>query len=61
MTANELADELEKCIDDGSTDLVCVQEAATMLRKQQVEIEELKAKFQREFEYVEKLLTTQER
>ena len=61
MNANELADELEKCIDDGSTDLVCVQEAAIMLRKQQIEIEELKGKFQQEFEYVEKLLTSQER
>jgi hypothetical protein len=35
MNANELADELEKCIKDGSTDLVCVDKAATMLRQQQ--------------------------
>ena len=34
MNAYELADELQKCIDDGSTDLVCVQEAADMLRQQ---------------------------
>jgi glycine cleavage system regulatory protein len=61
MNANELADELEKCIDDGSTDLICVEQAANMLRQQQAEIEELKAKFQREFEYVEKLLTAQEK
>jgi hypothetical protein len=45
MNANELADELEKCIEDGSTDLVCVEQAATMLRQQQAEIEELKALF----------------
>jgi hypothetical protein len=45
MNANELADELEKCIENGSTDLVCVQEAATMLRQQQAEIEELKVLF----------------
>ena len=70
MNANELADELEKCIDDGSTDLVCVQEAATMLRQQQeqidklasivalreMEIKELKIKLQMEFEYAERLL-----
>ena len=41
MTENELADELEKCIKDGSTDLVCVQEAATMLRQQQALIKQL--------------------
>ena len=70
MNANELADELEKCIEDGSTDLVCVQEAATMLRQQQeqidklassvalreMEIKELKIKLQMEFEYAERLL-----
>jgi RecA/RadA recombinase len=42
MNANELADELKKCIKDGSTDLVCVDKAATMLRQQQAEIEALK-------------------
>ena len=35
MNANELADELDKCMEDGSTDLVCVEQAATMLRQQQ--------------------------
>ena len=42
MNANELADELYKCMEDGSTDLVCVEQAATMLRQQQAEIEALK-------------------
>jgi len=42
MNANELADELDKCMEDGSTDLVCVEKAATMLRQQQAEIEALK-------------------
>jgi len=42
MNANELADELNQCIKDGSTDLVCVEQAATMLRQQQVEIEALR-------------------
>jgi len=37
MNANELADELDKCMEDGSTDLVCVEQAATMLRQQQAE------------------------
>ena len=44
MNANELADELDKCMEDGSTDLVCVEQAATMLRQQQAEIEALKDK-----------------
>ena len=44
MNAYELADELKKCIKDGSTDLVCVEQAATMLRQQQAEIENLKLK-----------------
>ena len=42
MNANELADELEKCIKNESTDLVCVDEAAAMLRQQQAEIDKLK-------------------
>lgn len=45
MNAYELADELKACIDDGSTDLVCVCGAATMLRQQQAEIEALKSIF----------------
>ena len=47
MNANELADELNKCVKDGSTDLVCVEQAATMLRQQQAEIEVLTTQFVR--------------
>lgn len=43
MNINKLADLLDECIEDGSTDLVCVEQAATMLRQQQAEIEGLKA------------------
>jgi len=50
MNANELADELEKCIRDGSTDLVCVDQAATMLRQQQAEIEALNQRIERMIE-----------
>jgi len=42
MNSNELASELEKCIKDGSTDLVCVDQAATMLRQQHAELTQLK-------------------
>jgi hypothetical protein len=42
MNAYELADELKRCIDDGSTDLVCVCGAVNMLRQQADRIEELK-------------------
>ena len=59
MNANELADLLHECIKDGSTDLVCVEQAATMLRQQQAEIETLKAKLKSEFDYAEKLLKAQ--
>ena len=41
MNANELADELKKCIKDGSTDLVCVEQAAAMLRSQEKYINRL--------------------
>ena len=34
MNAYELADTLNECIDDGSTDLYCVCHAAKMLRQQ---------------------------
>lgn len=39
MNAYELADHLAECIDNGSTDLVCVEEAAEMLRQQADKIE----------------------
>jgi hypothetical protein len=48
MNALELADKLEMGCHDWAND------AATMLRQQQAEIEALKAKYQQEFEYVEK-------
>ena len=41
MNAYELADELAECIIDGSTDLVCVAQAANMLRQQADRIAEL--------------------
>jgi hypothetical protein len=41
MNAYELADELKKCIDDGSTDLVCVCGAVNILRQQADRIAEL--------------------
>jgi len=41
MNAYELADELKKCIDDGSTDLVCVCSAVNMIRQQADRIAEL--------------------
>ena len=42
MNAIELADELKRCLDDGSTDLVCVKEAAEMLLQQEMDIKKLK-------------------
>ena len=44
MNAYELADELAECIIDGSTDLVCVAQAANMLRQQADRIAELEKK-----------------
>ncbi len=41
MNPYELADELKKCVDDGFTDLVCVCDAANMLRLQADRISEL--------------------
>ena len=34
MNAYKVVDELQECIDDGSTDLVCVQEAVIVIRQQ---------------------------
>ena len=42
MNAIELANELKRCLDDNSTDLVCVKEAAEMLLQQEMEIKKLK-------------------
>ena len=52
MNANELADELENTMRHRNETVFT--QAATMLRQQQAEIEALKAKYQQEFEYVEK-------
>ena len=41
----ELIDELRRCIEVGSTDLVCVSEAADILEKQLKAIEQYKADF----------------
>ena len=42
MNALELANILEKCVLDGSTDLVCVYDAVIMLRQLHAENEKLK-------------------
>jgi len=55
MNANELADLLDECMEDGSTDLVCVEQAATMLRAQQAEIEALKAEIKQWKEWKDSL------
>jgi len=55
MNANELADLLDECMEDGSTDLVCVEQAATMLRQQQAEIEALKAEIKQWKEWKDSL------
>jgi hypothetical protein len=55
MNANELADLLDECMEDGSTDLVCVEQAATMLRQLQAEIEALKAEIKQWKEWKDSL------
>ena len=52
MNALELADELENTMRHRNETVFT--QAATMLRQQQAEIETLRAKYQQEFEYVEK-------
>lgn len=47
MSAHKLADDLQECIDDGSTDLVCVQEAAILIRQQAERIAELQKRLER--------------
>ena len=42
MNAIELANELKRCVDNGSTDLVCVQEAAFLLMNQKITIDLLR-------------------
>ena len=41
MNAYELSAELQQCIDDGSTDLVCVEKAAKMILLQASKISDL--------------------
>ena len=41
MNAYKVVADLQECIDDGSTDLVCVQEAVTVIRQQADRIAEL--------------------
>lgn len=57
MTAYELSDQLIECITDGSTDLVCVEQAAQMLRQQADRIAELETKvkhYKNKIEYLDK-------
>jgi hypothetical protein len=54
MNAYELAHDLQECIDDGSTDLVCVQDAANMLRQQADRISVLEANDEIQLDIVKK-------
>ena len=57
MNAHELADELKACVNDGSTDLVCVCSAVTMLRQQADRIAELENElkhYKNKAEYLDK-------
>jgi hypothetical protein len=59
MNAYELADTLNECIDDGSTDLYCVCHAAKMLRQQADRIAHLEMLLANRNEIIDKLdLTT---
>jgi hypothetical protein len=58
MNANELADELENTMRHRNETVFT--QAANMLRQQQAEIEILKAKYQQEFDYVEKKFSDEE-
>ena len=59
MNAYELADELKRCIDDGSTDLVCVYGAVNMLRQQADRIADHEKTFNEMCEIYEKQLDKQ--
>jgi hypothetical protein len=58
MNAYNLADELDN-IDAYEKHQILLGKSADMLRQQQAKIEELKAKFQSEFNYAEKLIKAQ--
>ena len=54
MNAYKLAEELQRAIADNMTDLVCVQDAATLLRKQADDIEYMQEQFDRAIEFLAK-------
>ena len=54
MNAYKLAEELQRAIADNMTDLVCVQDAATLLRKQADDLEYMQEQFDRSIEFLAK-------
>jgi len=54
MNARDLANELDRAISENMTDLVCVQDAAAMLRKQANELEYMQEQFDRAIEFLAK-------
>jgi hypothetical protein len=54
MNAKDLANELDRAISENMTDLVCVQDAATLLRKQADDIEYMQDQFDRAIEFLAK-------
>jgi len=57
MNAYKLAEELQRAIADNMTDLVCVQDAATLLRKQADDIEHMQEQFDRAIYFLAKCNT----
>ena len=53
MNAYKLAEELQRAIADNMTDLVCVQDAATLLRKQ-ADLEYMQDQFDRAIDFLAK-------
>jgi len=54
MNARDLANELDRAIADNMTDLVCVQDAAAILRKQADELKYMQEQFDRAIEFLAK-------
>jgi len=54
MNARDLANELDRAVSENMTDLVCVQDAAAMLRKQADDIEYMQEQFDRAIEFLAK-------
>lgn len=54
MNARDLATELDRAIAENMTDLVCVQNAATLLRKQADDLEYMQEQFDRAIEFLAK-------